>query len=135
MLIWLWTGCCRLLLERWWVRGREKFDVTLVKLRYSLTTTETNVRIQNANDLIKKKIEQHERIRMQNTIYISISLLKINETNAYRKKQKQICKTPLCFSGRHTINNLTSALRANVSNIGMGPKSISTGFTENHENR
>jgi hypothetical protein len=32
-----------MLLERWRTRGREKVDVTWVRLRYRLSTTETSI--------------------------------------------------------------------------------------------
>jgi hypothetical protein len=37
--MWLWAGYCNMMLEHWWMRGREKTDMTWMKLRYRLTTT------------------------------------------------------------------------------------------------
>jgi hypothetical protein len=47
--------------------------------------------------LIKKKIEQHERIRMQNTIYISISLLKYKRDKCIQKKTKANLQNTVVF--------------------------------------
>jgi hypothetical protein len=43
MLIWLWAGCCSLLLEHWSARVREKVDVVWARLRYNLVITGTSL--------------------------------------------------------------------------------------------
>jgi hypothetical protein len=45
------AGCYSLLLELWWMRGREKADVTWMRFRYSLTTTGTSLIQYNSHDL------------------------------------------------------------------------------------
>jgi hypothetical protein len=37
MLMWLWTGYYNMLLERWWLKVREKTDVTVVKIEIDVT--------------------------------------------------------------------------------------------------
>jgi hypothetical protein len=58
--MWLWARCCSLLLQCWWVRGREEADMVWARLRYNLATTGTSlIVVGNREGLEATCPEQH----------------------------------------------------------------------------